>query len=246
MQTAVTRSGPGPTQPAQTAVQERATADWRLLYRFAGAAALVSIACIIAAIPVYLLNPIPTSIAGWFALYQRNWLIGLFSGDLMMLLSFVAMGVIYLGLFGALRRDNEPLTLLATIAGLVSVVLYIAVNPAFSMLALSDQYGAASGATERAQLLGAGQAIITNWQGSAFDVSYLLAAIAALLIGLIMLRGSVFGPWTAYSALAFGALGLVPAAAGMVGIIASLIALAPTVVWLALIAWRFFQLGRSR
>lgn len=233
-------------QPVETPARET-DASWRPIYRLAGIAALLSISCVVAAIVVYLLNPIPTTIAGWFALYQRNPVIGLFSGDLMMLISFVAMGMIYVGLYGALRRVHEPLTLLATVSALASVIIYTAINPAFSMLALSGQYAQATSDAQRAQLLGAGQAVIANWQGSGFDVSYLLAAIAGLLFGFLMLRrGSVFGRWTAYSAIAMGALSLVPAAAGFVGVVFSLLALLPTLVWLALIAWRFLTLETVR
>ncbi|HEX9037304.1 MAG TPA: hypothetical protein VF808_09980 [Ktedonobacterales bacterium] len=233
-------------QPITAASPDRVDSDWRLFYRIAGVAALISIACIVLGIPIFLLNPIPTSITGWFALYQSAPLIGLFDGDLMMLVSYVMMGIIYLGLFGALRRSSEPLALLATALGLMSVVLYIAINPAFSVYGLSSQYAATTDVAERAQLLGAGQAVITNWQGSSFDVSYLLAALTALIFGAIMLRRAEFSKWAAYSAIAMGALGLVPATAGMVGIVFSLVSLLPALVWLVLIALRFFQLGRAK
>jgi membrane protein implicated in regulation of membrane protease activity len=40
-----------------------------------------------------------------------------------------------------------------------------------------------------------------------------------------------------------GVLMLVPATAGTIGLYLSLISLVPTVIWLALLAWRFFQLA---
>lgn len=215
---------------------------WGLLYRIAGAAALISVAFIGVAVIVFIANPPPTAITEWFALFNKNAVIGLLDCDLMMLASFVLMGVIYLALYGAIRHANEPFMLLALISGVTSVVTYVAVNPAFSMLALSSQYTKASSEAERAQLVAAGQAAITNWQGSAFDVSYLLAAIAMLIVGVVMLRSGIFGKVTASSGLLVGILGLVPATAGIVGIVFSLISLVPTTVWLILIARRFMQL----
>ncbi len=218
---------------------------WGLLYRIAGAAALISVGFIGVAVIVFIANPPPSTITEWFALFHKNAVIGLLDSDLIMLASFVLMSVIYLALYGALRRANEPFMLLALISGVTSVVTYVAANPAFSMLALSSQYARASSEAERLQVVAAGQAAITNWQGSAFDVSYLLAAIAMLIIAAVMLRSSLFGKATASFGLLVGILGLVPATAGVVGIVFSLISLVPTTVWLILIARRFLQLGST-
>lgn len=50
-----------------------------------------------------------------------------------------------------------------------------------------------------------------------------------LLVGLVMLRGGPFGKITAYAAFVGGVCGLIPASAGTVSLIASLLSLA---VWL--------------
>ncbi len=60
-----------------------------------------------------------------------------------------------------------------------------------------------------------------------------------------MLRSNVFGKVTACAGLAMGVLTLVPASAGMVGVVFSLVALVPTLIWCIVIAWRFFQLGAT-
>src|SRR6185437_7052087 len=217
---------------------------WRPLYWIAAAAALLSVAFIFIAGIVYAISPPPTSIEGWFRLYHENWLLGLLAGDLMMLASYVLMGLIYFALYGALRRVNQPFTALATALAFVGMAAYYTANPAFSMLSLSNQYAAATSAAERAALLGAGQAVITNWTGTAFDAAYFLSAIALLIVSVVMLHGNVFSKWTAYAGLAVGVLTLVPATAGTVGVVFSFVSLLPTVAWFLLIAWRFFQLGR--
>jgi hypothetical protein len=88
--------------------------------------------------------------------------------------------------------------------------------------------------------------MLAIWQGTAYDVSYVLGGIAALLVAAVMLRSHRFGRVTAYVGLVLGVLMLVPATVGRIGLYLSLISLVPTVIWLALLAWRFFQLASVR
>jgi hypothetical protein len=230
----------------EAAVAERVEPTWKSLYRAAGAAALLSIVFTFLAVIVFIANPPPTTITAWFALFQRNGLLGLMNLDLLMLVDYVLMGVIYVALYGALHRGHEPVMALATICGLVSIVTYIASNTGFNLLVLSGQYAAATTEAQRAAIRAAGQAMLAIWQGTAYDVSYVLGGVAALLVAAVMLRSHVFGRVTAYVGLALGVLMLVPATAGTIGLYMSLISLVPTVIWLALLAWRFFQLASAR
>jgi hypothetical protein len=218
---------------------------WRPLYRMGAVAALLSVAFIFIAAIVYAFSQPPTTVTGWFELYHKNWLLGLFAGDLMMLVSNLVLGVIYIALYGALRHANQPFMALATALGFVAIAAYFASNPAFSLLSLSNQYAAATTDAERMTLLGAGQAVIAGWTGTAFNIAYLLGAVVALIVALVMLRSHNFSKPTAYAGLAMGVLGLVPATAGMVGIVISLLTLVPTVIWLVLIARRLFKLASA-
>lgn len=228
---------------AQIEVAESTDAGWQPVYRVGGVAALVSVGTIVAAVPVYLVSPPPTTVADWFALFQRNAFLGLLDLDLLMLIGVGMSGLIYLALFGALRRANQPVMALATIIGLVSVVTYFASNTAFNMLSLSDKYAAATSAAERSQLLSAGQAMLAIWQGSAYDIGYVLGGVAMLLIAAVMLRSTVFSRMTGYVGLLVGLLMLVPATAGMVGLVLSLVSLVPAMIWDLLIARRLFRLA---
>lgn len=231
-----------PSASAEQVVARDTTA--RPLYTAGAIAALLSIGCIVVAIVVFATNPPPTPVADWFKQYHSNALIGLLDADLMMLTSYALLSVIYLALFHALRRAHEPFMGLAVALGLVSVVSYVAANPAFGMLTLSNKYyAAATTATERTQLLAAGQGLLANWTGSAFDVSYILGGVTMLIIAMVMLRSVVFSRATAYFGLIAGAFMMLPANAGPVGLVASLISLLPTIIWLSLIARRLFQLG---
>lgn len=245
MSTSVIESQPARDERVSGLTAEQTDDAWKLLYRMAAVAALISVAFIVIAGIVFVINPPPTTITGWFTLFNENWLLGLLDADLMMLASYVLLGLIYFALFGALRRTNQPFMALGAAFAFVGCAAYFAANPAFSMLSLSNQYAAATTESERTALQGAGQAVIANWTGSAFDVAYFLSAVAAIIVAVVMLRSNVFGKVTAYAGLAMGALSLVPATAGMVGVVFSLVVLIPTVIWFILIAWRLFQLGSA-
>lgn len=221
----------------------RAEADWKPMYRMGGVAALISVATVVVAIPVFLVSPPPTTVLDWFTLFHRNAFLGLLDLDLLMLIGIAMSGLIYFALFGALRQANRPLMALGTLIGLVGVTVYFASNTAFNMLSLSGQYDAATTEAERSRLLAAGQTTLAIWQGSAYDIGYVLGGVAMLIIAIVMLRSAVFGRPTAYIGLLTGALMLIPATAGTVGLVLSLVSLAPAAVWDILIARRLFQLA---
>lgn len=220
-----------------------ADAQWRPIYWAGGVAALLSVATVVVAIPVFIVSPPPTTVADWFALLHRNALLGLFDLDLAMVVGTALAGVIYLALFGALRRVNAPVTALAVIVGLVGVATYFASNVAFNMLQLSNQYATATTGGQRAQLLAAGQATLAIWQGTAYDVSYILGGVAILIISVVMLRSTIFGKVTASVGVLFGFLMLVPGTAGTLGLVLAFASLLPMVVWDVLVARRLFQLA---
>ncbi|HEY7975894.1 MAG TPA: hypothetical protein VID72_11155 [Ktedonobacterales bacterium] len=218
-------------------------AAWRPIYRAGGVAALLTVMTVVIAIPVFIVSPPPTTVAEWFALLHRNGVVGLIDLDLVMMAGIGLSGLIYLALFGALRRVNQPVLALAAIVGYVSIATYFASNVAFNMLLLSDKYATATSEAERSQLLAAGQAALATWQGSAYDVSYVLGGVAILIFSAVMLRSAIFGKATAYLGLLFGLMMLAPATAGTVGIILAFASLLPMVVWEILIARRLFQLA---
>ncbi len=114
------------------------------------------------------------------------------------------------------------------------------------MLSLSNQYAAATTDAERSYLLAAGRATLAIWQGTAYDVGYILGGAATLIIAVVMLRSAVFGKVTGYVGLVVGVMMLVPATAGAIGIVLSLMSLLSTAIWEILVARRLFELAAPR
>jgi hypothetical protein len=92
--------------------------------------------------------------------------------------------------------------------------------------------------------LAAGQTMLAIFEGTAFYVSYVLLAVAGIMISSVMLRSSIFSKVTAYAGLVGNAIGLgyfVPTR----GLLLSLLSVPVLWIWYILIARRFFQLSSS-
>lgn len=221
--------------------------DLRLthIFRAGAAAAIAAIVLVLVNGAVLIFNPIPSTVLGHFQQIQGNALIGMINLDLVMLVSELLLVAVFIALYAALRRANPLAAALGAGVALGGILLYVAINPAFSFLFLSDQYANASTAVQRASLLMQGETLWANYQGTAFAVSYLMAAVATLIFASIMLRSRVFNRATAFTGLVFGATMLVPPipALGVVGVAISSVSLVPMVVFEALVAWGLLRLA---
>jgi len=209
----------------------------------AGVAALLMVVFIPIQSIVFVVWPPPSTVIGWFTLFQHNRLLGLLDMDLLLIVDQVLMGLVLLALYAALKRASPSLMAIALTAGLVGIAAYFASSTAFNMLSLSSQYAAATTAVQRAMFEASGQATLAIWQGTAFDVSYVLEGVALLIIAVVMLRSTLFSNATAYVGILMGVVMLVPPTVGTIGLLFSLGSLVPLEIWLILIARRLFQLG---
>lgn len=216
---------------------------WRPLYVLAAMAALLTIVLVAQAVFVFFVWPPPTTVENWFALLQRNGFLGLLELDLLLVASYVLLIPVYLALYAALGRTSQSYMAIALAFNVAGAVLILAANPSVAMFNLSNTYATAATGAQRAAALAAGQAVMANWSGTSFVLGYLLIAFATLITGLVMLHSKDFNKVTAYTAFAMGALMLVPASAGTVGLIFSLASLVPTVLFLVLVARRLFQMA---
>lgn len=224
---------------------DTATTDsrWKNLYKITGMTTVVMVAIIPIQILVYTIYPPPDTVLGFFTLFQKSWLLGLLSMDLLYILNNMLLGLIYLALYLALKRHGESLMTIALMLGLLGIAAYFPSNTAFEMLSLSNQYAAAATETQRALFLSAGEAMLAIYIGTAFNVYYVLNAAALLIFAVMMLRSDVFSKATGYAGLIAGILMIIPSTAGTLGLIFALASLVPWTVFSVLIARRFFALS---
>lgn len=188
--TALRRSSP----EAEVVMQAEASeAAWRWLYRAGGGAALLLAALTVAHSGVFAVAGLPGTVAEWFALFQRNALLGLLAFELLMVLYVVASIPVVIALSAALGRREPALMAIYAMLSLVGIAAFIAARPAFEMLALSDGHAAATTEAQRALYLAAGEATLAAFNGTAFWVSYLLGSAGGLVLAVAMLRVGTFG-----------------------------------------------------
>jgi hypothetical protein len=225
----------------------KSTYTWQSLHRVGGAAALAILALMPIQMVVFFIWPPPNTVIGWFTLFQDNALVGLIDMDLLLIVDYILMLMVFLALWASLRRANESLMIIALTLQIVAVATYFASTTACEMLSLSNQYATATTDLERSIFLAAGHTMLATWQGTAFDISYVLGAVALLIVSAVMLWSRhhhyyyLFSKATGYTGMFAGVLALVPASAGMIGLFLSLMSLVPTAIWLVLIARRLLQ-----
>jgi hypothetical protein len=136
-------------------------------------------------------DPYPTTIEGWYEIFQRSKLLGLWYLNALDIISFALLGVMFLALYVALRRARPSLMLLALYLAMLGTVVFILPRVLhLSLLPLSDLHAAATTETERTMYLAAGEALSQVSSATPQTLGFLLMALAGLLISVVVLQGS--------------------------------------------------------
>jgi hypothetical protein len=215
---------------------------WKPLYTIAAYAALTIVFFMPVQMIIYFIWPPPETVAGWFWLYQESPILGLLDMDLLLSLDYLLLALVYLAIYVTLKRYEPSLMAVALVLQLLAVSIYFASTSAFEMLSLSKLYAAAETEEDKAQLIAAAQAVLVSWQGTAFNVSYILGGLSLIITSMVMYRTEVFRKMISRLGIIMGVLMLVPPTIGKVGVIISLLSLIPLLPWLILLAQRFFVL----
>lgn len=221
------------------------TKDWRLLYILAAIAAFASIALIPIQMIIFILWPLPTEVLAWFERFDQNWLIGLLSLDLLLIVQNAMIMVLYLAFIVILWPVNRAIILLGSAFAFIGLSLYYSSNVSFEMLNLSQQYFATTDFAVQNQLLGAGRMALAVFVGTSFDVYYVFSAFALLLFSYAMLNGQHFSKLAAYFGLVAGGLMLVPATAGILGLTMSILSLIPWIVFCFLVGRQLIDMSHK-
>jgi hypothetical protein len=227
----------------RTSQTENPGSEWHILYKIAGIAALITAVFIPVQIAVFVTNPPPNTVVDWFALFNRNRLIGLLDMDLLLVADSVLAIPIMLGLYFALKNISKSVMTLALAIGFIALAAYFSSNTCFNMASLSSQYASATTDAQRTIYLAAGQAMLTNYTGTAFQINYFIGAVTLITMSSVMLRSNIFSKTTGWLGIIANviALGLyVP----KVGVYISVFSVLFLWIWYILIAIKFLQISR--
>ena len=145
----------------------------------------------------------PSSAMDWYTLLESNAFVGLILLNVVDVANYGLVGLMFLALYGALRRASKSAAVIATVCAVVGIGVYFASNQALALLSLSRQYAEAATDAQRSVLLAAGESLLAiehssgAYQGTGVHMSFFLVVTAGLIASLVMLRSSIFGRATA-------------------------------------------------
>ena len=182
-------------------------AHWKPFYKVAAAAALLIVLVGLVDIVLSMLggearqnSSIP--VAEWFTMFQTTPITAFSNLGLFNIITQTLEIAVFLALFNAHRRDNSAFAALSLILFCMGTAIYISSNTLFAMLALSNQYATATEA-QKILLEAAGRAALA--QGADLTpgtfVGFLFTQAAGVIMALVILRGGLFGKWTAWMGL---------------------------------------------
>lgn len=226
-------------------MDQQSTQSYVPLYTIAGICSLIIALLIPISGAVYLLDPPPVTVQGLFALYQQSPLRGMLSMDLVLSLIQLIMIPMFFALYKALKPYGATTMLLATVFFLLSLLLYFFSREImYTMLALSNQYAAATTDIERNTLLAAGQTLLAMYNGTSFHASYIIGQAAGIAISIVMLRHKAFSKGGAWAGIIGNIVGYglyVP----VVGVYISLFSVIGLEIWYIMVGIRLLKCRRS-
>ena len=158
------------------------------------------------------LNPEPSTPLQWFTLLQGNRLAGLLMLNVFDVVNYLLVGLVYLGACSVLGNVRRVPMLLVACLTLAGIAMHLATHQAFSLLALSKQYAAATGESQRSLILAAGQAALNANDpllfGGGLFWSYMFLYLAGLITAIVMVRTGLFGRWTGVMGILASSFGL--------------------------------------
>jgi hypothetical protein len=233
--------------------RNHASPDWSSLYRVGGFAAFALILySVLTIVQMILLGGQPSSAAEAFRLLQTNKVVALLRLDLPTIAILPLYYLVFLNLYKALKGTSRTISMLATALVFTGNTLVLSTPTALSLIPLSNKYAAATSDIARSQLLAAGEALMASdiWHSTGAILGGVLMQSGAVLISIAMLRGGVFGRFTAWLGIVMHAIDLAHILVGLflpsTGAILLAIAGPLYPVWFFLIGHRLLQLASRK
>lgn len=207
---------------------------YRNIFRVAHPLTLAMLLLIPVQIVVFVAFPPPNSVEGFYELFRTQPFLGLLSLDLLYLLNNAILIVVYLAVFFLLVSSKPVTSILALVMGLVGIACYYPSNPSFEMLTLSKHFFAAEPALSQIYL-GAGEAVMAAYTGTAFNSYYVLNSVCLILFAYGFLTTPEYKRSIGIWGMASGLLMTIPSSAGTIGMVFSLLSLIPWMVFIGLL-----------
>ncbi len=143
----------------------------------------------------------PSDALGWFTSLQENGILGVILLDILDVINYILVGLLFLALYIPLRYRSRGHMVVAIAIAFIGIAISISSNVAFSMLSLSERYFAATTDSQRTLLLAAGEAVLATTNSTGYYVGFVLLAIASLFVSVTMLHSKAFSRPTAMAGI---------------------------------------------
>ncbi|MEJ2549082.1 MAG: DUF4386 family protein [Anaerolineales bacterium] len=220
---------------------------WKDLYKVGGATTIILELLIVLggiAFVTWPYTPGSTPVREIYTTLQNDRLGGLMSLDFLLFLSNIIGVLLFLALYASLKQVNESYALIALVMGLLAAVFIVPARPMAELITLSDGYAAAATEAAKSQYLAAGEALLAQFDGTAYLANTFLGGASLLISSLLMLHGKIFSKATAYVGILTNlavCLFFVP----IVGTYFLFLCLPGYVIWYVQLGRTFFRLGRG-
>jgi hypothetical protein len=140
-------------------------------------------------------EPYPTAIEGWYAIFQRSKLLGLWYLNALDILSFALLGIMFLALYLALKPVHPSRMIIALYFAMLGVVVFIVPRVLhLALLPLSDLYATATTETQQMLYLAAGETLSQVSSATPQTLGFLFMALAGLIISIVRLSSATPSP----------------------------------------------------
>ena len=225
---------------------------WRVLYRVGGIAPLIAVLFYLSEFAIGLAGiPFPTTGEEWFALFARNKLLGLWMLNALDVLSIAFLGVMFLALYVALKRDHPSAATIGLFFALLGIVVFVSTRAMMvsATLALSERHAAAATEVQRSQIALSLETMHAPARATPETTGFFFMAIGGAVLSAAMLRCDALGRAAGYVGIVGGLATLsnqvcavvAPSVAAILMPVSGLLWL----VWWLLVSRGLFRLGRG-
>lgn len=183
---------------------------WKDLYKIGGISFIITTVLILFAIIGFFIwpySPSENTTADILTTLDNDIWKGLFSLDLIMLITMLVNIFPLLALYVSLKNVNESYALIAFVLALIGVATIIPARPLQEMVILSEKYARAKTEIERNIYLASGETYLALFDGTAWLVQTVLLMLSGLINALLMLKSKMFSKTTAWIGIIAAALG---------------------------------------
>ena len=114
------------------------------LFRVGGVAALGVAFLTVIEVIVFTLYPQPSTVSGWFELFQGSPIIGLLDFWGLEMPMYAMYILVFLAVYAVLKRVDQGSVAIALTLAILGIAIFFATNNPFSMLSLSSKYATAT------------------------------------------------------------------------------------------------------